>query len=59
MKELMLEQIMALKNAPTEELQKRYKELYSEDAAAGFAYQCLQGEGFHRNEKFEGIHSRI
>ena len=33
MKELMLEQIMALKNAPTEELQKRHKELYGEDAA--------------------------
>ena len=32
MEELMLEQIMALKNAPTEELKKQYKELYGEDA---------------------------
>lgn len=37
MKELMLEQIIALKNAPTEELQKRYKEISGEDAA-GYRY---------------------
>ena len=54
MKELMLEQIMALKNAPTEELQKRYKELYSEDAAGANRLYLWRKVAYRLQESEQG-----